>query len=50
MGLIRPRAPITAVKPSSSGTPAATSDPKAMRRMSSVMGRDVCSARLKSPS
>ena len=41
---------MTAVKPNRSGTPAATRDPKAIKRMSSVMGSDVCSARLKSPS
>ena len=50
MGLISPSAPMTAVNPSRSGTPAATSDPKAMSRMSNVIGSDVCSARLKSPS
>ena len=35
-----PMAPITALRPSSRGTPAATSEPKAMVRMIRVIGRD----------
>ena len=38
----------TAVSPSSIGTPAATSEPKATTRMSSVIGSDSVSARVKS--
>ena len=45
---IRPSAPMAAtteVMPSTSGTLAATSAPKASTRMSKVMGREISSAR-----
>ena len=44
----RPSVAITAVSPSSSGTPAATSAPKARTRMISVIGSESVSAFLKS--
>ena len=40
----RPSVPSTALRPSSSGMPAATSAPKVTRRMSSVAGRESDSA------
>ena len=46
----RPSAAITADRPSSSGTPAATSAPKASTRMISVIGSESVSAFLKSSS
>ena len=46
----RPIAAITAVRPSSSGTPAATSAPNARMRMTSVIGSERNSAFLKSSS
>ena len=45
---VSPRAAATAVMPSSSGMPAATSAPKATTRISSVTGSEVISARWKS--
>ena len=45
---VTPSAANTAVKPSSSGTPAATSAPNATTRMTSVTGTDVASALWKS--
>jgi hypothetical protein len=45
---ISPSAAITADRPSSSGTPAATSAPKAKTRITSVIGSDSVSAFLKS--
>ena len=48
IGPIRPSVPITAVTASSSGMPAATSAPKATTRISSVIGSERTSARLKS--
>ena len=39
---------MTAVRPSSNGTPAATRAPKAIKRISSVIGSEVTSAVLKS--
>ena len=45
---IRPIVPSTAVRPSSKGTPAATRAPKAIKRISSVIGSEVISAVLKS--
>ena len=44
----RPSVAMTAVRPSSSGTPAATSAPKARMRMISVIGSERNSAFLKS--
>ncbi len=46
----RPSVAITAVNPSSSGMPAATSAPKATTRITSVIGSDSVSAFLKSSS
>ncbi len=46
----RPSVAITAVNPSSSGTPAATRAPKASTRMISVIGSESVSAFLKSSS
>ena len=45
---VTPSAASTAVKPSSSGTPAATSAPNATTRISSVIGTEVASALWKS--
>ena len=50
IGPSRPIVPITAVAPSSSGRPAATSAPNAISRMTSVIGSDSVSAFLKSSS
>ena len=50
IGPTRPSVAITAVRPRISGTPAATSAPKATIRMISVIGRESVSARLKSSS
>ena len=44
----RPIVPSTAVRPSSRGTPAATSEPKAINRITSVTGSEVTNAVLKS--
>lgn len=49
-GAISPSAPSTAVIPKRSGTPAATSAPKARSKMIKVIGKDECSALEKSPS